>query len=228
MERGCEWRGTVDTVEKHVAKCEFSLVPCPKECKDASNAVQHFMRKDLEEHLKKDCPNRDYECQDKCGEKGTFKSITEDHDRVCKKKILLCSNAECDEKMERQQLDEHVRTECPHTMMACKYKGIGCNSSLKRKNAPAHEQDDSLHLHVALETLSFLQVKLTTLRNGEWFSFAMSEYESKKTANKTFTSPSFYTSPNGYHMAVNLFANGARGASKGTHVSIYTHTRREV
>ena len=122
----CEWRGTVGTLEAHLASCKFSLVSCPKQCKDASNAVQHFMRQDLEEHLKKDCPNRDYECQNKCGEKGTFKSITEDHDRVCKKKIVSCSNTGCKTRMKRQRLDEHVHTVCPHTVIVCKYEGIGC------------------------------------------------------------------------------------------------------
>ena len=73
MEKGCEWRGTIDTVETHITTCEFSL-----------------------------------------------------------KKILPCSNAGCDKKMEHQQLVEHVRTECPHTVMACKYKGIGCATELKR------------------------------------------------------------------------------------------------
>ena len=43
--RGCEWEGTVGTLEQHVATCEFALVPCPKGCKDENNGVQHFTRK---------------------------------------------------------------------------------------------------------------------------------------------------------------------------------------
>ena len=51
----------------------------------------------------------------------------------------------------------------------------------------------------------------------------MSEFESKKKANERFTSPSFYTSPNGYHMALEVDANGY-GDGKGTHVSVFAST----
>ena len=68
MERGCEWVGTVGTLEKHVAICGFTVVPCPKQCKNDRDEVNHFIRKDLDKHLKNDCPNRDYTCQSKCGE----------------------------------------------------------------------------------------------------------------------------------------------------------------
>ena len=30
---GCTWVGTVGTLEKHVATCKFTLLPCPKECR---------------------------------------------------------------------------------------------------------------------------------------------------------------------------------------------------
>ena len=48
--RGCEWVGTVGTLEKHVATCGFTLVPCPKQCKDDNDAVKCLLKKDLEEH----------------------------------------------------------------------------------------------------------------------------------------------------------------------------------
>ena len=28
-ESGCDWEGTVGTLEDHVTKCEFTLVQCP-------------------------------------------------------------------------------------------------------------------------------------------------------------------------------------------------------
>ena len=70
--RGCEWVGTVGTLEKHVATCGFTLVPCPKQCKDDNNEVKCFTRKEVDEHLQNDYLNREYECQSKCGEKGTY------------------------------------------------------------------------------------------------------------------------------------------------------------
>ena len=144
MEWGCEWRGTVGTLEEHVAMCKFSLVPCTKQCKDASNAVQHFMRKDLEEHLKKDCPNRPHQCQH-CGEKATHAEI-QVHDQTCPKKKVPCPN--CKEPIPREDIDAHINTECPLTEIPCKFASIGCEVKKTRKEMPSHEENDLLHLHL--------------------------------------------------------------------------------
>ena len=257
--RGCEWVGTVGTIEKHVATCGFTLVPCPKQCKDDKNEVKCFTRKEVDDHLKNDCPNRDYECQSKCGEKGTYAYITEVHDKTCKMRILPCPNDGCDTEIQRQQASEHV-SKCPHTVIPCKYKGIGCDTELKREDMAAHEQEDKL-LHKALErvhkaqktinsqqsaiaslqaTVQSLQNKVDSLeknrlvlnkvdsleknhlvlKNKKPETFRLSEYRKKKEANEYFQSTPFYTHPNGYHMALRVYANGD-GAGKGTHVSVY-------
>ncbi len=43
-----------------------------------------------------------------------------------------------------------------------------------------------------------------------------------KDNNEVFTSPSFYTSPNGYHVKIKVNANGY-GDSKGSHVSVFAY-----
>ena len=208
MDRGCQWEGTIGTLKQHVDTCEFALVPCPKECKEG----KHFMRRDLDKHLERDCPNRDHVCQ-YCGEKGTYATIEEIHDKTCNKKILPCSNAGCTQTMERQQITEHVRTQCPYTVISCKYKGIGCMSRLKRGDMAAHEKDDHLHLHMALDTVNTLQdtvntlqekCLVATLKSSESMTFAVPGYQEKRVAAAVFTSPSFYTHPSGYHMAVTI------------------------
>ena len=70
--------------------------------------------------------------------------------------LIRCTNAGCGETMERQQHSEHVRTRCLHTPTPCKYKGIGCDTELKRGDLIIHEQDDKLHLHRALDTINLL------------------------------------------------------------------------
>ena len=88
IKRGCTWVvGTVGTLEEHVAMCQFTLLPCPKECKDKSNKLKQFMRKDVDKHLEEDCPNRDYSCKH-CGEKGTYASI-QVHYKTCEKKEVI-------------------------------------------------------------------------------------------------------------------------------------------
>ena len=185
---------------------EFTIVPCPKQCKNDSDEVDHFIRKDLDKHLKNGCPNRDYTCQSKCGEEGTYAYITEVHDKTCKMKILPCPNDGCDTNIQCQQVSEHV-SKCPHTVISCKYRGIGCDTELKREDMAAHEQDDKLHLHMALETinsqqraLNAVQARVDLLQNIKSKAFMLSGYKKKKDTNEAFRfTPSFYTHPNGYH-----------------------------
>ena len=210
-----------------MATCEFTLVPCPKQCKDDNNEVKCFKRKDLDTHLKNECPNRDYKCRSKCGEKGTYAYITEVHDKTCKMKILPCPNDGCDTKIQRQQVGKHT-SKCPHTVIPCKYRGIGCDTELKREDMAAHEQDDKLHLHMALETvnsqqraLNAVQARVDLLQNIKSKIFMLSGYKKKKETDEIFRfTPSFYTHPNGYLMTLRVGANGC-GEFKGTHVSVH-------
>ena len=240
INKKCEWEGTVGSLEEHKTACKFALVPCPKLC----NSVE-FMRKNLHKHLKK-CPNRDHECP-LCGEKGGYVSMTQDHDKSCKKQPVPCPG--CGDAVERQQVPEHV-SKCPHTVIPCKYKGIGCDAELERKDMAAHEQDDKLHLHMALDTvtsqqdamdqqrdaieqqedaieqqqdaINLLQDDVRTLQKYKTPTFALTEYQKKKEAKNGFSSPSFYTRPNGYHMKIRVHANGD-GTCVGTHVSVFAH-----
>ena len=164
-EDGCEWIGTIATQEEHVATCEFALLPCPKQCKDGNGEVKCFMRKHLDNHLKEDCPNRDHTCQ-YCGEKGTYVCILRVHDKKYYRKILPCPNAGCTDIMQCQHIEHHVITECGHTVILCKFKRLGCETELKRKDMTAHEEDDKLHLHMAINMTLKLEKELETRQIG--------------------------------------------------------------
>ena len=184
-----------------MATCKFTLLPCPKKCKDDNDKIIHFMRKDLDKHLENDCPNRDHECEN-CGEKGTYAHITQVHDEICELKILPCPN-ECTKTMPRQDIEKHIHSECENAVIACDYRIIGCDTKLKKKDMIAHEQEDKLHLHMAIKT-----VQTSQKRSGTPLSFKVSDYQNKKENNIMYKSPSFYTSSNGYHMAIQVFPNG--------------------
>ena len=246
--RGCEWEGTVAMLDKHLSTCGVTLIPCPKQCKDASGEVKCLTRKDLEHHLKRECPHRDYKCKSKCGEKGTYEFITGEHDRACKLKIIPCPNAGCDTRIQRQQLSEHLG-KCVHTPRACKYKGIGCDTELKGEDLAAHELNDKIHLHIALEavnelqeTAKFQQIAIESLqaavktmlqvevdlhsekrsasRNMELETFKLPDYQKKKESCVEFQFPPFYTHPNGYRLALLVDPDG-HDDGKGTHLSVY-------
>ena len=124
------------------------------------------------------------------GEKGTYASIMQVHDNICKRKLLPCNNDKCLERMERQHLAEHVYFECPYTVIECKYKGIGCATALERKAMAAHEEDDKHHLRMALDTLNSLQYILkllidnSALKNPMCHTFALTEYHKKSETNE--------------------------------------------
>ena len=180
------------------------------------------MRKDLDHHIRKECPNRDYECE-YCGEKDTYASIIQIHDSACKKKKIPCTNTECTETIERGKMKHHLN-ECDYTIIPCKYENIGCDMKFMRKEITTHEEDDKVHLHLALGTVVKLQDKLDnlidTLTAGKPQIFKLTEYQKKKDNNEMIKSPSFYTSPEGYHMCLEVYANGL-GNAKQTHVSVY-------
>ena len=136
--------------------------------------------------------------------------------------------------MERQQVRKHVRTKCLYAVIPCKYIGIGCDIELKREDMAAHEQDNKM-LHKALETVNSQQSLIESLQATvksllikvesqekvlQNKVFILSEYQKKKEAKKRFKLPSFYTHPNGYHIALKVYVNeDDRG--KGTHVSLF-------
>ena len=239
VERGCDWQGTVGGFDDHVTKCGFTLVSCPNMCMIEHEESQ-MMRKDLNDHLKTKCLNRDYKCKH-CGEKGTYTSITEVHDAVCILKVVPCPNTDCKLTMERRLAKKHVQTVCKHTVVACKYASIGCSVQKLRMDVNQHEEDDKSHLSltrkemVKLEntissqmatisslenTISMLKEYLCTFSREKFITFNLPGYRLKKEDGAIFYSEPFHTSPGGYKMCVRVDPKGY-GTSKGTHVSIF-------
>ena len=156
--RKCEWVGTIGTLEKHVTTCKFTPLPCPRKCKGDRNTVRHFMRKDLTEHLLSSCPNRDYNCE-YCDEKGTYASITRIHVDTCPKMPLPCPNG-CNATIQRRNLERHVTSKCELALVSCKYERLGCDDMLRRKDIAAHEEDDDLHLRMAMGHNSYIRKRV--------------------------------------------------------------------
>ncbi len=206
------------------------------------------MRKDLDDHLTKDCPNRAYKCH-YCGEEGTFAAITEIHDKTCGKKIIVpCHNAERTGTMQRRVADKHVMFEYDCTVIPCKYESIGCGVKMKRRDMPAHEQDNKVHLHMTLETTLQLKKDNKTLKSdneklksdvaelrrdlcsainilqltlkAEPQTYKLTDYQKKKDKREAFTFAPFYSHPRGYHLALEVDVNGD-SSGEGTHVTLW-------
>ena len=224
MERGCEWTGTIYTLDGHLATCLFAVVACPNKCTaDKGAGVLHVMNKDLTNHLMAKCPKRAYECQH-CGEKGTYASITEDHDKVCDKKMVPCPNkgSGCPLSTERGRLEQHVRRACGYTEVACAYESLGCGVRILRKDSERHEKEArEKHVDLSMASVRSVMEDHRTLSEGEAVVFKLPGYAEKKKRNEEFCSKPFYSHPCGYKMCISVDVDG-HGDGKGTHVSVYT------
>ena len=168
-------------------------VKCPQKCLNEDKKVQRFMRKDIDCHLENECPNRASKCT-YCGKEDTYAKIMV-HDKSCPEKELPCPNAECDEIFRRRAVKRHLE-ECGHTETPCKYQKLGCAVKMKRNAISTHENDDKLHLRMALDAI-------VSKGDGKPVKFKVTEFSKKCASQEDFLSPTFYTGPmRGYHMQV--------------------------
>ena len=197
----CKWEGELRSVSQHHDQCDYVLLPCPKQCTN----FKCIPRKDLQHHQAHECQKREHNCE-YCGKIGPYDAITGMHLEQCDKFEIQCPNADCDVMMERQGVKRHIE-ECDNTVISCKYARLGCDKEMKRKEMVSHEEDnDKLHLEMGLDTVSTLEEKCNTLvlKQGERFTFKITDFNG---FNTSFRSPSFYTSLNGYHVAITVFGS---------------------
>ena len=65
------------SLDDHLTTCEYALLCCPNKCTDNQKEVQ-ILRHDLDHHLMKKCPNRQYQCPH-CKTTGRYCDITTTH-----------------------------------------------------------------------------------------------------------------------------------------------------
>jgi len=72
------------------------------------------------------------------------------------------------------------------------YRNLGRDVTLKRKDMAAHEQNDSLHLHMAIKTINLLK---GSLNNGQPL---LTDYQRRRASNEIAISKPYYINPRGY------------------------------
>ena len=147
---GCEWEGKLEELEQHLNQtpspenrlngCQFVAVECTHECEE------WFQRHHITSHETEQCKKRPYSC-DYCRDyHSTFKEVTEIHYPQCSKYPVACPN-ECHVyKFERQELESHLRDQCPLTLVDCPFHYAGCQTQLPRKDMPEHMRETVTHL----------------------------------------------------------------------------------
>jgi len=94
-----------------------------------------------------------------------------------------------------------------------------------RKDLKRHEDDDKLHLQLALDRIAKLQNDVHILQESVQVTpcvIKMTDYCLFKSEEKPWYSPPFYTHPGGYKMCLKVHANGS-SSGKGTHVSFFIY-----
>jgi TNF receptor-associated factor 4 len=105
----------------------------------------------------------------------------------------------------------------------CKYSTIGCEEEVERKDLAEHEGDTQQHLQLAVDTVHQLQSNLAELPSKHVqmpMKYILTNYDQHKMANDEIFSPAFYTSPKGYKMCIEVYANG-NGKGENTHLSVF-------
>ena len=215
-----------------MTNCDFTLIPCPNECKKGNETVK-LLRKDIEAHKKEVCPRRQYECPH-CRESGEYQERTTTHLEECPKIKIPCPNGGCgEEKIDRCDISQH-RQKCLYEMVDCKYSNIGCMATVLRKKLGKHQNDSQQHLQLAIDKVYQQELTIKSFKVLEDkvaqqqsipMKFRMTDFEKLKASNEIIYSPAFYTSPGGYKMCIHVYGDGVF-AGNGTHVTVGAYIMR--
>ena len=237
---GCEWRGKLGIYEQHLNRnpspenklggCRFVEVECIHEC------GEWFQRCHITTHQTHECIKRPYSC-DFCKDyDSTFEDVTETHYPQCRKHPIDCPKKCREYPFERQQLESHLKDECPLTLVDCLFHYAGCDVQLPRKDMPEHMKETATHLtllasithKLVKENLEYKEKLQATEDEVTKLKLSLTSccgfpkvYHVKQTKDSIYL-PSFYTHPYGYKMCVRVDPNGSC-SGKGTHVSICTY-----
>lgn len=215
----CNWERTYADKQTHENECLFTLVQCSYVCsKDSKTQYMSTWSESIWMIiLWKNAPTK-ITCVSSRERRGhTFRSL-----KSMKEFVIPCTNEHCPREVKYWELQDHIDSECEYTVFPCKYEVIGCDMKLFRKDMESHENDDKLHLHMAIDTTLQLKRELTLRRTyfaTDGIQFKLPNFRQAKVEN-IFLPPSFYTHAGGYCMQIEINPNG-KGQSKGTHVSIY-------
>ena len=233
-ENGCGWTGELRSLDNHLTTCGYALLRCTNNCTNNMREV-YVLRCAMDNHLQNTCPNRQYQCPH-CEHTGRHCEITTTHLDTCPKLIFSCPNVGCDDLVPRCELSDH-RTKCLFEKVPCKYAGIGCEKELLLQDLQQHENNDTFHLHLAIETVNRQQKEMKAMKEEQTAMkedivhtqgpcvFKMPNFNQQKTSKQEWYSPPFYLHPGSYKMCIRVDANGISGG-EGTHILVSVYLMR--
>ena len=138
--RGCEWNATLDEFDKHLEVCQEFIMECKYDC----GVI--IKRCELNNHCNNECVNREVSCEH-CQSMIVYKELNQ-HFKECPEFQLLCPN-NCATSLKRKQIDSHIETDCPNTVVECRYERFGCKQVVKRCEMEEHKKtNETKHLEM--------------------------------------------------------------------------------
>ena len=164
---GCEWEGELGKLDEHLNSDplpERQLEGCPFAVIECLHCKEGIRRDNIAGHQLERCPQRPYTCEYCAEYKSTFEDVAHSHWPECKCFLLPCPK-ECKPSgsgIQRQCLDQHVKEECPLTVVQCELHHAGCEMILPRKDMAEHMKEDSIaHISLLVHELNQTKQELT-------------------------------------------------------------------
>ena len=172
--RGCKWTGEMSTVKSHLHAtqgCPYEPVLCVNKC------GQTMMRRDVKDHITKQCLLRRVRCQ-YCNHENTFQVVTGSHYSVCPSYPVKCSH-NCNTKgIKRSEISKHEQT-CGMKPIVCPFTNSGCKAALVQKDLQDHLNTFTAH-HLDLVTKSIDSLKTRADSAERQMHIAKAEVEDLK------------------------------------------------
>ena len=170
---GCEWEGELGRLDEHLNSDplpERQLKGCPFAVIECLHCKESIRRDKIAGHQLERCPQRPYTCVYCAEYKSTFEDVVRSHWPECKCFLLPCPNecAPSGSGLQRQDLDLHVKEECPLTVVQCELHHAGCKVTLPRKDMADHMKKDSI-AHISLLAAENRRLSKRLLEKEEQF-----------------------------------------------------------
>ena len=243
-EQGCQWVGELSqldnhlnsnpTQEKQLEGCKFTLIKCIH----GSGLVQ---RSNIHVHQSLQCSKRPFSCEYCKDFDSTYEDVITNHWLECSYYPIQCTNR-CGKTTERQQLNAHISSDCPLTVVDCEFSHVGCEVKLPRKHMAAHLMEN-VAMHLSLQAANYKHMVNQLKKENEELKqevarltqdlqqictpicppmFIMDKFKQHRRDSDVWYSSPFYTHHKGYKMCVGIYAN-SYGERKGVYTSVGVH-----
>ena len=157
---GCKEFIVKENMQKHLDICEYRKINCPNNCEN-NNII--FCK--LKDHLN-ECPNEEIFCPKKCGSKLLRKDVKEHMEKECQESEIPCKYKEvgCNKFIKRKLLDEHlINFFHDHNIML--FSSLNNYIIETKKIHKKLEEDHSKYQQECLETLK--QIESYSIKNSK-------------------------------------------------------------